>query len=110
MKKLLIAAAALVTVSTAAQADTVTIINRTVLQEPHAVLTSSTMYPFQGTKEIVLTTMGKTCTWIGSASAGGPKGCNYGITVNTSTGELSNPTSDSNTTCTPVDQLIAACK
>lgn len=110
MKKYLLLAVAAGFVSSAAYADTVSITSVTNLSEPAAVISSSSSHPFVGTKNIVFTAAGKTCNWVGSASGSVPQGCNYGITVNTSTNQLSNPSSLDNPVCTPTSQMLSLCK
>ncbi|CAH0443149.1 hypothetical protein ACQUJT_17085 [Ralstonia pseudosolanacearum] len=96
--------------ATGAQADTVAVTSVTNLSDPSTQsVVSKGVASFVGTKQIVLALAGKTCTWVGSASAIGPVGCNYGITVN-GTNQLSNPESNSNPNCTPASQMIAMCK
>ncbi|MQX38579.1 hypothetical protein [Roseospira navarrensis] len=110
LRTALIAAAATLLAAGAAHADTVSITTITELSEPSATLTSSAHHPFVGTREIVFTVAGKTFTWVGSASGSVPKGCNYGLTVNVSTGALSNPTSLDNPVCTPTSEMLSLCK
>lgn len=110
MKKFLLLASVVGFVSSAAYADTVAVTSVTNLNEPAATITSSGSYPFVGTKNIVFTVAGKTCNWVGSASGSVPQGCNYGITVNSSTGQLSNPSSLDNAVCTPTSQMLSLCK
>ncbi len=103
-------AAAAVLVAAAAHADTVAVTSVTDLSEPSASISSTNSYAFVGTRNIVLKLAGKTCTWVGSASGSVPQGCNYGITVNNSTGALSNPTSLNNPVCTNSSQMLSDCK
>jgi hypothetical protein len=110
MKKCLLLAAVVSLVSGAAYADTVAVTSVTNLTEPSMMITSSGNVAFVGTRNIVLTLAGKTCTWVGSASGSVPLGCNYGITVNNSTGMLSNPSSLNNPVCTPTSEMLALCK
>ena len=110
MRKSLLLAAAASFISSAAFADTVAVTSVTDLTVPSAKISSTGVVPFVGTKNIVLTLGSKTCTWVGSASGSVPLGCNYGITVNNSTGQLSSPTSLDNPVCTPTSQMLAACK
>lgn len=98
----------------AAFADSLSITSVTELQSPGGASVSSTgatgFNP--GREKIVLRVVGKTCTFNSSGNpwnAGAGAGCNYGLTVNQSTGELSNPTSNANG-CTPADQMIASCR
>lgn len=63
---------------------------------------------FVGAKEDIFAVAGKACTFVGSASAIGPKGCNYELTVNVD-GELVNPVSNGNSGCTPASKMLAKC-
>ncbi|KAA5605035.1 hypothetical protein F1188_13455 [Roseospira marina] len=93
-----------------ALADTVAVTTVTDLMEPSQTITSSGHVAFVGTEEIRFKVAGKTCTWVGSAAGSVPKGCNYKITVNVTTGELSDPSSLDNPVCTKTADMLAACK
>lgn len=67
-------------------------------------------YAFQGTSEIVFPIAGKTCTFVGSARAIGPVGCNYWLTANISTGKLSDPRAESNPGCTAPQNMLSSCR
>lgn len=110
--KTVLAGLALALASLSVQADTVAITSVTQLSSPSGqTITSSSSAAFVGPKTITFTTVGKTCQWVGSATAIGPLGCNYSITVNSSTGELSNPSNaNSNSGCTQASQMVAQCK
>jgi hypothetical protein len=112
MKKVILAALAVIGLSTAAHADTVSITSVVDMMTPPqpAAISSSNTYHFVGTNQIVFKVAGKTCSFVGSATAIGPIGCNYSLTVNESTGALSNPVSNSNPGCTQASQMIASCK
>ncbi|MBY0430502.1 MAG: hypothetical protein K2Q10_04840 [Rhodospirillales bacterium] len=111
MKKYILAAALASFVSGAAYADTLSVTSVTNVTEPALQIPPATSsVAFVGTKNIIFTVAGKTCTWVGSASGSVPQGCNYGITVNTSTNELSNPTSLNNPVCTQSSQMLSLCK
>lgn len=59
--------------ATGAQADTVAVTSVTNLSDPSTQsVVSKGVASFVGTKQIVLALAGKTCTWVGSASAIGP--------------------------------------
>lgn len=111
MKKVLLLIAVAIS-SFAAQADTVNVTFVTDFKDPAqpAALKSDGTFAFKGTKQIVFDIAGKTCTWVGSAAAIGPKGCNYWITADVSTGKLTATKSDSNPSCTPLDQLVPSCR
>ena len=98
--------------SFAAQADTVniTFVQDVVTPVQTKAIVVKGSYPFKGTQEIVFKIAGKTCTYVGSAKAIGPKGCNYSLTVNTSTNALSDPSADSNPGCTDPKEMLANCK
>lgn len=95
-------------------ADTVSITAVTDLSSPAGQVVSSTAaVGFGGPNMITFNVAGKTCNWLGSAnpSASGSNGCNYQITVNNSTGQLSNPgNAVSNSGCTQPAQMLALCK
>ncbi|MBB4265604.1 hypothetical protein [Roseospira visakhapatnamensis] len=107
---LAIAAAAITLAAMPARADTVEITAVTDMSEPSGTITSSNTMSFTGTEKIMFKVMGKTCTWVGSAAGSVPKGCNYGLTVNMSTGKLSDPTSLDNPVCTQTSDMLANCK
>ncbi len=112
MKKAVLLAAAAVLVSGAAFADTVSITSVTPMTSAPASSITSTgnaaFTPAQNT--IVVHVGGKTCTWVSSLAGSVPQGCNYGITVNTGTNALSNPTSLNNPVCTNSANMLADCK
>lgn len=112
MKNALLLAASLLLVSLTAQADTVKINSVTDMNTPSgSSATSSGTASFVGPNTIIFTVVGKVCKWTGSATAIGPKGCNYAITVNNSTGALSNPSNaDSNSGCTQASQMLDLCR
>ena len=111
MKKTLLAIAAIGLCGTA-YADTVSITSVTDLISPSApgAISSTNVFPFVGTRMITFKVVGKTCSWVGSASGSVPLGCNYSLTVNNSTGTLSNPKSLDNPVCTPTSAMLAGCK
>jgi hypothetical protein len=110
-KALFIAAAAVAFISGAAHADTLSVNSVTAVTVPSSQIISASTIHFVGTPTISFAAAGKTCTWLGSgAGASVPSGCNYGITVNTSTNTLSNPTSLDNANCTPTSQMLSLCK
>lgn len=109
MKKLLLFAAT-VFLSAPAWADTVNITSVTDLGSPTASMSSTAHYEFRGTPRIVFSVAGKTCNFVGSGSVSSPKGCNYSLTVNNSTMQLSNPVSDSSPGCTPTPQMLMNCR
>jgi hypothetical protein len=95
-------------------ADSLSITSVTELQSPGGTSISSTAATgfSPGRDKIVLRVVGKTCTFNSSGNpwnAGAGAGCNYSLTVNQSSGELSNPGSNANG-CTPADQMIASCR
>ena len=111
MKKALFIAAAVAFISGAAHADSLVVTSVTNLATPASQISSVGNIQFVGTPSISFTAAGKTCSWLGSgAGASVPLGCNYGITVNTSTSTLSNPTSLDNPNCTPASQMLSLCK
>lgn len=111
MNKLLFSVSALF-LSFAAHADTVnlTFVEDMVMPAQAKAIVAKGSYAFKGTPEIVFKVVGKTCTYVGSAKAIGPKGCNYSLTVNTSTGMLSDPSADNNPGCTDPKDMLANCK
>jgi hypothetical protein len=112
MRKVLLTAAAVLGFSAAAYADTVAITSVTDMTSPAqpGAISSTNTYAFVGTRMITFTVAGKTCNFVGSASGSVPLGCNYQLTVNNSTGALSNPKSLDNPVCTPTAQMLANCK
>lgn len=65
-----------------------------------------------GSSKISIQLGSKMCTWNSSGNpygSGAGAGCNYALTYNVSTGEISNPQSNGNG-CTPSSQMVAACK
>lgn len=111
MKKTMLGLSTLL-LSFAAQADTVniTFVQDVVTPAQTKAIVAKGSYPFKGTQEIVFKIGGKTCTYVGSAKAIGPKGCNYSLTVNTSTNTLSDSSADNNPGCTDPKEMLANCK
>lgn len=110
MKKSIILAVAATFVGGAAFADTLAITSVTDLNEPEATISSTDSYAFRGTQAIVFKVAGKTCNWVGSAAGSVPQGCNYKLTVNNSSGALTDPSSLDNPVCTKTADMLAACK
>lgn len=112
MKKILIAAAATLLLSTAANADTVNITIQADFITPSNPGSSTISYAFRPSGPISFRVAGKTCTWVSSASpygSGGGAGCNYSITVNSS-GQFTNAQSNG-MGCTASGQpMISACR
>lgn len=112
MKKVMLLIVALVLSPMAAQADTVNlnfVTDSSVPAKNEAIVAQGT-YAFKGTSQIVFKVLGKTCTFVGSAQAIGPIGCNYWLTANLSTMTLSNPRAENNPGCTSPSNMLAACK
>jgi hypothetical protein len=97
-------------ISTAAMADTVRITSQSTFSDPGGgSITSSDAYAFKGTRDIVFTVAGKTCTLNGSARGSVPMGCNYQITV-ASNGSISGELTAGNNVCTQTGQVASSCK
>lgn len=97
-----------------AVADTVNLTTVTVVKTSSSQnLSSSASLGFNpGSSKISFQLGSKTCTFNSSGNpfgAGGGAGCNYSLTYNVSTGEISNPQSNGNG-CTAANQMVAACK
>ncbi len=95
--------------SSVAFADTVSITSNTIFSTPGHMLTSSENYAFRGTKDIVFTVAGKTCTLRGSARGSVPMGCNYAISV-TPNGSVVGHLTAGNQVCTQSNQIETSCK
>jgi opacity protein-like surface antigen len=109
-KKLLSAALATLFVSSAAMADTVRVTSETTFSDPSGgSITSSDSYAFRGTKDIVFTVAGKTCTLNGSARGSVPMGCNYKIAV-APNGSISGELAAGNSVCTQTPSVASSCK
>jgi hypothetical protein len=112
MKKIFIAAAALLLLSTAANADTVNITLQADFITPSHSSSSTLTYAFRPDAPISFRVAGKTCNWVSSRSpygSGGGAGCNYSITV-TSSGQFTNAHSNG-MGCTASGQpMISACR
>ncbi len=98
--------------SFAVHADTVNIrfVMDTMNPSRDAAIVSQGSYAFRGTNQIVFRVAGKTCTFVGSAQAIGPIGCNYWLTANVSTGYLSDPRAENNPGCTSAQNMLANCR
>lgn len=112
MKKILIATAATLLLSTAANADTVNITFQADFITPSNPGSSTLSYAFRPSAPISFKVAGKTCTWVSSSSpygSGGGAGCNYSMTVNAS-GQFTNAHSNG-MGCTASGQpMISACR
>src|SRR5262249_45307525 len=77
-KALMIVVLAVLFVSSAALADSVTITWETIFSDPSfGSITSSNSYGFKGTQTITFSFAGKTCNLKGSSGRGVAMGCNY---------------------------------
>lgn len=112
MTHILPVAAGLSLMAGAALADTlaITSVTDTISPAQPGAISSTNTYAFVGTRMITFVVAGKTCNFVGSASGSVPLGCNYQLTVNNSTGQLSNPKSLDNPVCTPTSQMLSNCK
>lgn len=102
----------MLTMSMCSLADTVNIqfvMNSSIPEKDLAIVSEGT-YAFRGTNRIVFPVLGKTCTFVGSAQAIGPVGCNYWLRANVSTGVLSKPRVQNNPGCTEPQQMLASCR
>ena len=113
MKKVLFVVASMF-LSAAAFADTVAITSVTDFSSPNkpGAISSSGSYAFTPSAAITFTLAGKTCNWVSSSTpygSGAGAGCNYNITVDNSTGALSNATSNGNGCTASGAPMIAAC-
>lgn len=100
--------------SSLAFADSVNITTVTNMTSPPNVSVSSNgSVGFNpGTSLVVFKAADKTCTFTSSGNpygSGGGAGCNYSLTVNSSTNTLSNPGSNGKG-CTAASDMLAACK
>ena len=110
--KIAAATAAGVLLSTAAYADTLTVVSTTQSVQPSATMTSKTSNAFNpGRNKIVFTALGKTCTVNSSGNpygSGGGAGCNYTLNINNSN-ETMDLASNGNG-CTTSAQFSSSCQ
>ena len=109
MKKALTILALTLLAATAALADTVSVTSKTSFSSPSANRNSMFKFHFKGTRDIVFTVAGKTCTLKGSGRGHVPKGCNYDIVV-APDGSISGKLTTIHPVCTQSDEIPAACK
>jgi opacity protein-like surface antigen len=109
-KMLMVFALALLAVSAAALADTVSVTSQTSFSDPSGGSISSTnTYAFKGTQTITFMVAGKTCNLKGSGSGSVPTGCNYALTV-APNGTLTGSLTAGNSVCTQSGQVASSCK
>jgi hypothetical protein len=109
-KTLMIAALAVLCVSSVALADSVIVNVQTSFSSPSGQsITSTGNLQFKGTSTITFTVAGKTCNLNGSARGPVPTGCNYSITV-APNGSISGTLTSGNSVCTQSGQIGASCK
>jgi len=109
-KTLMILALALLAVSSAALADTVSVTSNTSFSSPGGgSIQSTNSFAFQGTQTITFTVAGKTCNLNGSARGSVPMGCNYAISV-APNGSITGSLTAGNSVCTQSGQVASSCK
>ena len=103
---------ALALVPCAAHADTVhiTFVQDMITPSQARAVVATGVFPFTGTQKIVFKIAGKTCTFVGSAKAPGPRGCNYWLTLDVASGLLFEPRAENNPGCTAPQDMLESCK